>query len=96
MGAKQQQQCIEVPQSGIGGFFGFTKERCFTIEFPEQVISSSLSGGGAQNYFILESELINSNIIEINAGSLPIPKSVEELSSNYVLFEDKGLGINFK
>ena len=59
LGATTQQQCVEVPQSGIGGFFGFTKERCFTIDFPEKVISNSLSGGGKQNYFILESELID-------------------------------------
>ena len=96
LGARQQQQCVEVPQSGIGGFFGFTKERCFTIDFPEQVISSSLSGGGKQNYFILESELIDSKMLEISAEGLPIPKSVEELSSNYILFEEKNLGINFK
>ena len=96
LGATSQEQCIEVPNSGIGGFFGFTSEKCFTIDFPEQIISNSLSGGGKQNYFILESELIDSNTIEINAESLPIANSVEQLSSNYLLFEDKGLGINFK
>ena len=96
LGATSQEQCIEIPQSGIGGFFGFTKERCFDIDFPEQIISNSLSGGGKQNYFILESELINSNEIEINSESLPIVDSIEQLNNNYILFEDKGLTINFK
>ena len=96
LGATTQEQCVEVPQSGIGGFFGFTKERCFTIDFPEQVISNSLSGGGKQNYFILESELIGSNTVEINAESLPVVNSIEQLNNNYILFEEKGLEINFK
>ena len=96
IGATSQEQCVEVPNSGIGGFFGFTDEKCFTIDFPEQIISNSLSGGGKQNYFVLESELIDSTTIEINADSLPIPNSVEQLSKNYLLFEDKGLTINFK
>ena len=96
LGATTQQQCIEVPQSGIGGFFGFTKERCFTIDFPEQIISTSLSGGGKQNYFILESELIDSSTIEINAEGLSVASSIEQLNNNYILFEEKGLQINFK
>ena len=96
LGARKQEQCVEVPQSGIGSFFGLTKEECFTIDFPEQIISSSLSGGGKQNYFILESELIDSSIVEIRADSLPTPNTIDQLSTNYILFEEKGLGINFK
>ncbi|MEX0932701.1 MAG: hypothetical protein WDZ77_01210 [Candidatus Pacearchaeota archaeon] len=89
------QQCIEVPESGLGGFFGFTDERCFDIEFPEQVISNSLSGGGVQNYFVLESQLQSSSTILINVESLPISNSIEELQNNYALFEEKGLGVSF-
>jgi hypothetical protein len=96
LGATTKEQCIDVPQSGLGGFFGFTKEKCFNIEFPAQIVSSSLSGGGKQNYFILESQLISSNTIEINAPSLPSPETIEQLESNYILFEEKNLAINFR
>lgn len=90
------EQCIDIPQSGLGGFLGFTKEKCFNIDFPSQIISNSLSGGGKQNYFILESQLINSNTIEINADSLPIPNSIEQLQTNYILFDEKNLIISFR
>jgi len=96
LGATTQQKCLDIPQSGVGGFFGFTKQRCFNIDFPKQIISSSLSGGGKQNYFILDSDLANSKTIEINAESLPIANSIEQLSKNYVLFDKKKLEINFK
>jgi hypothetical protein len=61
-----------------------------------QIVSSALSEGGKENYYILESELVDSNIIEINTRGLPIPKSVEELQNNYILFEEKDLDIIFK
>jgi len=90
------EQCVEVPQTGLGGFFGLTKEKCFDIEIPAQIISNALSGGGKENYYILESELENLDVLEINAESLDLPKSIEELQNNYLLFEDKGLEISFK
>ena len=96
IGATTSQQCVDVPQSGVGGFFGLTQQKCFDINFPEQVLSQSLSGGGKQNYFILESELENSDAVEINAQSLPVPNSIDQLSQNYILFDDKHLGVVFK
>ncbi len=90
------EQCIDVPRSGILGVFGLTEERCFEIEVPEQIISQALVGGGKQNYYILESELISSDTIEINAQSLPAPETIEQLQDNYLLFEDNGLDINLR
>ena len=91
-----KEQCVEVPQSGVGGFFGLTKENCFEIVVPSQIVSSALSGGGKENYYILESELVNSNIIEINGRGLPLPESIEQLQNNHILFEEKDLDIIFK
>ena len=96
LGATTKEQCVEVPQSGFGGLLGLTREKCFDIEIPEQIISNALSGGGKETYYILESELQSSNVIEISAGSLPLPKSIEDLQDNYLLFEDKDLGVSFK
>ena len=89
------EQCMDVPKPGIIGIFGLTEEKCFDIEIPAQIVSSALSGGGKENYYILESELVDSNIVEINTRGLPIPKSVEELQNNYILFEEKDLDIMF-
>jgi hypothetical protein len=91
-----KEQCMEIPQSGLGGIFGLTEEKCFDIEIPAQIISNALAGGGKENYYVLESELSKSNIIEINALSLPTPKSLEQLQDNYLLFESKNLDVRFK
>ena len=96
LGAVSQEKCIEVPQSGFGGFFGFTQENCFNIDLPSQVVSNALSGGGKQNYYILESELAGSNIIEINSQKLPTPTSIEQLQNNYILFDERNLNVDFK
>ena len=94
--ATEYNQCIEVPKEGLGGLFGLTQEKCFDVEIPAQIISNALSGGGKQEYYILESELKESNVIDINSKSLPTPISIEQLQENYNLFETKKLNINFK
>lgn len=91
-----KEQCIDVPQTGIKGVFGMTKEKCFNIEIPSQIISNALSGGGKERYYILEDELESSGKIEINAESLPLPRTIEQLQENYMLFESKGLDIYFR
>ena len=90
------EQCIDVPKSGFGGLIGLTQKKCFDVEVPAQIISNALSGGGTENYYILESELINSGYLEINVESLESPKTIEQLQDNYFLFESKGLDVGFK
>ncbi len=90
------EECIEVPRSGVWGLFGMNEENCFEVEIPAQIISNVLVGGGKQEYYILESELQGSSIIEINAESLAVPGTLEQLQNNYLVFEDKDLGVYFK
>ncbi|MGD9276445.1 MAG: hypothetical protein PVJ67_04690 [Candidatus Pacearchaeota archaeon] len=92
--ATTHEQCIETAQEGLGGIFGLTEERCFEIEIPSQIISNVLVGGGKQNYYILEDEL-KSGAIEISSESLPMPKTIEDLQTNYAAFESKDLGVMF-
>ncbi len=91
-----KEQCIEVSRTGLLGLLGMTETKCFEVEIPSQIISNVLSGGGREDYYILGSELRDSNTIEINAQSLPLPDSIEDLQNNYLLFEDKELGVVFK
>ena len=91
-----KQQCYDVPRSGLGGLFGLKEEKCVSMEIPEQIISNALSGGGIQEHYIAESELRDNTKIEINAESLKIPKSLEDLQDNYVIFESQKLEVNFK
>ena len=88
-----REQCIDIPKSGIGGILGLTKEECYDIEIPSQIVSNALSGGGEQSHYILESELSDSSSIDIYAESLPLPVSLEQLQNNYDLYEEKGLDI---
>lgn len=92
IGATVQEQCIEVPR-GILGTIGITKKKCFDIQIPEQIISNVLAGGGSETHYILESELENSKTVMIYSQSLPIPSSLEQLESNYLTFEQRGLDI---
>ena len=55
-----------------------------------------LAGGGIENYYISEQELKTSSLIEINAGSLETPDTLDKLQKNYLLFETKRLGVLFK
>ena len=90
------EQCTEVPRSGVAGILGLKEEKCFDIEMPDQVISNVLVGGGNANYSISESEIINSEFIEINAQGLPLPESIDKVYENYLAFEDSELEISFR
>lgn len=94
-GASTVQKCVDVPE-GFSGLLGFTKEKCFEITSPEQIISSVLSGGGKTEYYALENKLQSSRIIEINAEKLPVPTTIEQLNSNHAILEEKKLSINFR
>jgi hypothetical protein len=94
--ATENEHCVDVPQSGVGGLFGLTSEKCYTIEVPRQTISTVLVGGGTENYYILESELKNNDLVEIGAGMIAKPTNTAELQVSYALYEQKGLEINFK
>lgn len=96
LGATTKQQCVQVPRGSVLGALGLTQEKCFDVQIPEQLISNVLSGGGTQNYYMLESELNKQNSIEINTESLPTPKSIDELQNNYLLFDANGLEVSFK
>jgi hypothetical protein len=95
IGSTVKEQCVDVPR-GVLGVFGFTKERCFDIEIPEQIISNALAGGGKQNHYILESELSSRRTLTIDAESLPSPDTIEQLQDNHYSFETKSLDIFFK
>jgi hypothetical protein len=90
------EQCVEVPKGGIGALLGLTEEQCFEIEYPPELISSALAGGGTQEYSFSEYSLRNSNTIEINAESFPAPNSFEQLQENYILFENSGLEVELR
>ncbi len=91
LGGFTTQKCIEVPETGIFGIFGSTKEKCFSMNIPAQTISFAISGGGKTSYYFVESELSDHKKLKIKAENLPQPTSIEQLQDNYNLLEEKTL-----
>ncbi len=87
-------KCVDVPKSGILGIFGASEEKCFTLEIPDQIISSAVSGGGKQIWYVTESELEESIKIIINTKDFGVPSNVEDLQLNYNYIEINGLEIS--
>ena len=89
-------KCVDVPVSGIGGYFGATQEKCFSLDIPSQDVTSAISGGGVQNTYFPESQLAESKNMTINVDSFGVPKSVEELQNNYNKVDNTKLDISFE
>jgi len=85
-------QCQEVPRSGILGFFGSTKEKCFDIVIPETKIEYALRGGGKGETYLLPEQLEEGKL-KLNVDSLPLPKSLEDLQYNYASFEQMEVSV---
>lgn len=83
-------QCQEVPRSGIFGFFGGTREKCFDITIPATKIEYALRGGGKGTHYFLPDQLEKGKIV-LEVDGLPVPKSLEELQYNYASFEELGV-----
>jgi hypothetical protein len=96
LGATTQQQCFDVPRSSILGIAGFTKKKCYDVQVPEQMVSHALSAGGKVNYTFSENELRSSRVIDIYAEALPNPDTLQQIQKNYILFEEKKLGIDLR
>ncbi len=90
------QQCTQVPASGIGGIFGLTESKCFTVNIPPQIISNVLAGGGKENYSVSDADLKNAHNLEINADGFATPTTMEQLQDNYAIFDSKSLEINLQ
>jgi hypothetical protein len=77
------QKCVDVPKSGLLGIVGQTEKKCFDMVVPDQSVTSVVSGGGTQNYFIGESELEGARKLTLNVADFGVPTKVEDLQNNY-------------
>lgn len=86
-------KCVDVPKSGLQGFFGGTEEQCYDLSIPSQTITFALAGGGSQESYFIESQLQNAKSIVITPTIFSTPKSLEELQMNYAKVEGSSLGV---
>jgi hypothetical protein len=91
-----QEQCFEVPSTGLGSLLGLTKTECFEIPVPEQTITKVLSGGGETSMLVYEITLKNANHVYLNVPKLKIPTSLEELQNNYILLENSEIELRIR
>lgn len=91
--ATTTQQCVTVP-NGILGIIGLTRQNCFEVKVPQQIISNTLVGGGNAEQYFLEADLMNGKNLQINAPGLPTPKTIDDVQNNYNLFDQNQLQIN--
>ncbi len=83
--ASSKQECRNTPQSGFLGFFGGTKEECFTITLPETKLDYALLGGGTVETYLVPEHLTKGKL-RISATKLPAPTSLEQVQQNYASF----------
>ena len=86
-------QCAEVPQTGIGGLFGMTEEKCSDITIPSQKINNMLYAGGKLNSYITPDMVENAKSIKIYARSIKLPSTIEEIQTSQEQIEGKAIEI---
>lgn len=92
--AGTRRQCYQVQNPGLLGFGG-TREECTDINIPETKIDNALIGGGKAEMYVLASDLDKSTLV-LSVDSLGKPSSIEQLQENYIIFDSKGAGMEFK
>jgi len=95
LGSSTYSQCVSVPRGGIGGYLGLRKENCFDVEIPETLVTSVLSAGGKRSIYIAREDLRENNKLILGAENLLDVKSIEDISTNYLLFDEKKLEVVF-
>jgi hypothetical protein len=91
--ATTTQQCVTVP-NGILGIIGLTRQDCFEVKVPQQIISNALAGGGNIEQYFLETDLAQGKTLQINAPGLPTPTTIDDVQNNYNLFDQNQLTVN--
>ncbi|MFA5992555.1 MAG: hypothetical protein WC796_02515 [Candidatus Pacearchaeota archaeon] len=94
--ASSSRQCVNVPASGIMGFFGQENEQCFDVNTPEQKLTNSLIGGGKSSQYVLEEDLKLSKELRISVSALATPTSLDQLQQNYDLYSKNNVDLTFK
>src|SRR3989344_4738977 len=84
--ATTKKECVSVAKGGLFGLFGGTEEKCFDITTPASKIDYALRGGGKTGTYILASELERGEI-SVYVSGLPLPQSMEQLQTNFALFD---------
>ncbi len=90
-----EKRCFDIPSSGIGGIFGFKDKNCFDVKIPEQKIEGAIIGGGNTIEYFSERDLKSAKKLNINVPLFNEPKSLDDVSENYIKLEDSVVLVSF-
>ena len=96
LAAQTTQKCVDVPQSGILGFFGFKTENCFNIDTPAQQLSQITVGGGNSQISLEDAQLKAARGVTVLMPVQPMPKTTADLQNIYTATEVSEVGLEFK
>ncbi|MCR4285087.1 MAG: hypothetical protein NUV97_03540 [archaeon] len=91
-----ERKCVDVPESGIAGFFGAETEKCYDINIPATDISFAIVGGGKTQEYVLDSVLEDSKELNINIPLFGLPTSLDDLQKNQALVESERVYLSFE
>ena len=94
--AVSNRECVDVPQSGIGGVLGLQTEKCFDINLPGTDVDFAVVGGGKTQEYLAESSLQGSTELNINVPLFGVPTTLDGLQENYVKAEDETIYLEFE
>ena len=91
-----KRECVDVPQEGLGGFFGFEKEKCFDIDIPETNVDFAVVGGGKTQEYLTDRQLRDAVELNIDVPLFGAPASLEGLQENHRRAEDELIYLEFE
>ncbi len=94
--ATSRRKCVNVPESGLSGFFGSTTEKCYTINMPKMNINFAVVGGGKNREYLTSDDLKHSTKLNINVPLFGLPKNIEELQTNNFKVDDERISLELE
>ena len=94
--AQSIEKCVNVPRTGILGFFGVEREDCFIISQPAQELTQVTIGGGTAEVFFSDADLKSAGFVGIEIGVQPTPKTVFDLQDVYNNIFTSTIGVSLR
>jgi hypothetical protein len=88
---KKVTQCMDIPQSGLFGFLGFTEQKCMDFETPSLELEQVFGGGAEFSASISRGKSLNMYLLKTDA-----PKSADNLDAAYQISQTAVSNSNFK
>ncbi|MEK6940835.1 MAG: hypothetical protein AABW49_02965 [Nanoarchaeota archaeon] len=81
-------ECIDVPETGVLGFFGLTKKKCTEINLDGATFDAITAGGANFGFELSRDQLINNEQITLFSVRNTEPRSILELQEMYKTIQE--------